>query len=188
MKRFIVFAVLSANVLLINGCSSQPQVQNSSVEKVSVNSNRQGNTQITNQTNSNTNLNGTVVAPQEVDPQTANTASNSPINANRGKIMNSNSNEKPKTTLVPAPHNSSVGTMMGSKGEFIQLRIFNSDKDIQKMEQDVAAKKTKVFLKNGKIMEIPAGKNIDFINSSPQEILIALGLMNPPDASQTGGK
>jgi len=189
MNKALIFFALTVG-FLINACSSEQPPQNNVVDKIVVNNNTVVNSDSNIQTvqTSNINANGANFAPQVANSQTVNRSSNNPINQNKSRIIESNTGEKPKTTLVPAPHNSAVGTMMGSKGEFIQVRIFNFDKDIQKMENIAGSDKIKVFLKNGKIMEISANKKIDFINSSPQEILIALGLMNPPDASQTGGK
>ena len=182
MKRVLIFTALIANLFLLNNCSSAPNSENNIVDKKVLNTNSQN-------ANTQTIENGSVVdAPVVVGENSNLVQSNSPMNTNRRKIEKSNTNEQPKTTMIPAPHNSSVATTMNDKGEFIQIRIFNSDAQIQKIEMNANTKKVKVFLKSGKVLDVPTGKTFDFINASPQEILIAVGLLQKTDKSQTGGK
>lgn len=182
MKKVLILTVLIANLFLLNNCSADSKSENVFVDKRVLNTNSQN-------INAGVIENGNIAATPVTDSNNSNIVqSNSPTNTNRGRLAQSNINGQPKSALIPAPHNSSVATTMNERNEFMQIRIFNSNAQIQKMEKNVTTEKTKVFLKNGKVLDVPAGKTFDFINASPQEILIAVGLLQKPDDSQTGAK
>ena len=187
MKKVLIFTALIANLFLLNNCSSETNTANNVVDKQVLNANSQN----VNVPNVNTQVieNGSVAPVPVVIGNNANLpASNSPMNTNRRRLVNSNSNEKPKTSLLPAPNNSEIGTMMNDKGDFIEVRIFKSEKLLLKTERNVNAQKVTVFLKNGKTIQIPDSKLSNHLTASPQEILIAAGVLQKPDESQTGGK
>ena len=183
MKRVLFFSLLIATLFLLNACSSETTSQNNVVDKISPNKNVQN-------VNANTIENGSVAPTPITNVQDANVASNTPLNRLNGKVLQqSNSNEKPKITFIPAPNNSELATIMGSKGEFIQVRNFKSDAQIKSIEQIVTTDKLKIVLKNGKVLEVTVDKDFTserFVSISPQEILILAGLAKKPDASQTG--
>ena len=187
MKKVIIFSLLIATLFLLNACSSETTSQNNVVDKISPNKNVQN-------VNANTIENGSVAPTPLTNVQDANVASNSPLsplNRPTGKVLQSNSTEVPKITFIPASNNSEVATKMGSKGEFIQVRNFKSDAQIKGIEQIITTDKLKIFLKNGKVLEVTVDKDFTserFVSISPQEILILAGLAKKPDASQTGGK
>jgi hypothetical protein len=110
------------------------------------------------------------------------------MNTNTRKLSNSNSNEKPKMTFLPAPNNSELATTMNDKGEFLEIRVFKSDKYLQKTIRNANTKKITVYLKDGKTIEIPENKIGEHSTASPQEVLIAAGILQKPDSAATGGK
>ncbi len=188
MKKFLVLTFIS---VFLCACSTETNTQNTVVNNVRVNSNSQNANVIQ---NSNLLENANIPPINATNSADANLGqTNSPINRKLQKMSNSTtvSTEKPKITFVPAPHNSGVATKMGDKGEFIQIRVFNSDPQIKSIEQVVTTDKLKVFLKNGKVLDVTVDKDFNserFINISPQEILILAGLMKKPDESQTGSR
>lgn len=182
MKKVLIFTFLTANLFFLNACSSGGNSENTVVDKISPNSNAQN-------PNANRIENGIGAPTPITNIDAVNTSqSNNPINTDKRKLVNSNSTEKPKISYVPGPYNSQVGSTMSDSGEFIQIRIFNSDAQIQKMEKNVNTGNSKIYLKNGKVVFAPPNKQFDFINASPQDILIAVGVMQKPDDSQTGAK
>lgn len=188
MKRFLVLSFISA---FLCACSPETNTPNTVVDKVRGNTNVQ-NANVIQNSNPLENVNiPPVNATNSADANLGLT--NSPINRKIQKLNNSStaSTEKPKITFTPAAHNSGVAVRMGDNGEFIQMRVFNSDPQIKSIEQIVTTDKLKIFLKNGKNLEITVGKDFTsdtFINISPQDILILAGLMKKPDNSQTGSK
>ena len=115
-----------------------------------------------------------------------------PLGRKNPKNLNSNSNpnpaEKAKIIFVPAGNNSEIGTTMGDDGEFLEIRVFKSDKNLLKTIRKVTAKKITVYLKNGKTVEIDESKISQHSSASPEEILIAAGVLQKPDSAATGGK
>ncbi|CAN5468627.1 hypothetical protein BH10ACI1_BH10ACI1_24630 [soil metagenome] len=185
MKRVLVFTIFIVSLLTFANCSSAPVAENTVVDKVKANTNAP-NANVT----VNTVENG-IVAEVPV-ANTANNTAQTPANAQQkivnNRLVQSNTNEKPKSSLIPAPNNSSIATTMNERNEFMQIRIFNSDPQIEKLEKNANTQKVRVFLKNGKVLDVPAGQTLDFVNASPQEILIAVGLMKKTDQTQTGAK
>lgn len=183
MKKVLIFTFLTANLFFLNACSSGSNSENNIVDKISPNANTQN-------PNANRIENGVSAPTPITNIDAVNTSqSNNPLNVNSRRLSNSNTTEKPKISYIPGPHNSQVGTTMSDRGDFIQIRIFNSDARIQKMEKNVNTGKVKIYLKNGKVVDVPADKQFDFINTSPQDILIAAGVLQKPgDSGQTGAK
>lgn len=192
MKKSFIFAGLVFSTVIFNACSSESgnSSQNVVVDKVSGNRNvananviQNNNVAVPINTANATNAN---TIQTNVDANTV--QSNDMINRRNPKLNNSVSGEKPKIQFQPGPNNSEIGSTMGKNGEFIQLRVFKSDPQIKSLERIVSTEDVKIFLKNGKVVNAKIDKNFDVVNSSPQDILIAAGLLNKPDASQTGGK
>ncbi len=176
-KNLFLIAILS---VFLNGCSGATSPANNSANNQVAISNTANNS------------GAAVVQNADANLKTQNADANSfPANSLGRKTGNSNSTEKPKITFVPAPHNSEVATRMGEQGEFIQVRVFKADAQIKMMEHIVTTNKFKLFLKNGKVLDVTVDEKFDserFVNISPPEILILAGLLKKPDASQTGGK
>lgn len=190
MNKAIIFSVLILNLIFFNACTSETE----SVKRTETNSPTNLNSGSVQTSNSNANSleNGSTMPTPMANIQGVNVSSNTPINTQKPlKKGESNTNEKPKTTFVPAAHNSAIGTMMSESGDFLTIRVFNSHPQIQKLEQNEVTKKVKIFLKNGKTVEATVDGKINFMEAAPQEILIAVGLAKPtptPDSSQTSGK
>lgn len=188
MRKFLVLSLISA---FLCACSTETNTQNTAVDNVRRNTNLQ-NANVIQNSNPTENINiPPVNATNSADANLG--LSNSPINRKVGKLNNSanTSTEKPPITFIPGAHNSGVATRMGDKGEFIQMRVFNSDPQLKSIEYVVGVDKLKVFLKNGKALDINVGKDFTsekFVSISPQEVLILAGLMKKTDDSQTGSK
>ncbi len=193
MKKFLIFTFISA---FLCACSTETNTQNTIVDKVRGNTNSQNaNANVIQNANTIENINDAPINPaNSTNSVDANLGlSENPINRKLQKMNNSAtvSTEKPKLTFVPAPQNSGVATKMGDNGEFIQIRVFNSDPQIKSIEQVVTTDKLKIVLKNGKVLNVTVDKDFNserFISISPQEILILAGLAKKPDESQTGSK
>lgn len=188
MKKFLVFSFIS---VFLCACSTESNTQNTIVDKVRGNSNSP-NANVIQNSNPLENVNiPPINATNSADANLGQT--NSPINRKLQKMNNSTtvSTEKPKITFVPGANDSGIATRMGDQGEFIQMRVFNSDPQIKSIEHIVTTDKLKVFLKNGKVLEVTVGKDFNserFISISPQEVLVLAGLAKKPDESQTGSK
>jgi hypothetical protein len=100
-------------------------------------------------------------------------------------------NFQPISPATPASDNSEISSVLGEKGT-IETRVFKNNPTLAKIErisngaQDQRAK-IKVFLKNGKVFELPAEKIGDFVNAPAQQILRAVGIEPkfPPPPQQS---
>ena len=86
---------------------------------------------------------------------------------------------KPEETPVPAPDDSEITAENNAQGELVETRIFKNHDMVAKVERTQNASKKdasiKVYLKNGKVYELPAGKIKDVLKESPEEIIKAVG-------------
>ncbi len=76
----------------------------------------------------------------------------------------------------PAPDDSTFGASMNSKGQFLETRIFSNHSQLAKVERFAAEKKIIVYLKNGKIIELPESNLPTFQTTVPGTILQAAGV------------
>jgi hypothetical protein len=164
MKKLIL-SIVFLNLIFISACSTAPTVQ---VEQANVNA---PNTNAANAQEVNTNL--VPVKGLANDNGNANLV-NPPVQANN------NPNIKPVQASAPAPFDSTIATTMNKQNQFLETRTFRSDPLIQKMERLQEVKKIRLYLKNGKIVDVPYDKGMMlFTSGSPQDILNAAGIKAP---------
>lgn len=171
MKKFFCLAIYT---IFLYGCSSP-------ATETKVNGNSPSNT-------------ATVVNSDAVNAEvTANT--NQPYV--RGTMINKNSRDEmlagkgqsgaPPEPIIPtaestpqsAPDNSEITSLMDAKGQMIDTRTFKNNPVLAKIERNVTDAKNpqvKVYLKNGKVINLPPGKLANPTGASASEILIAAGL------------
>jgi len=89
---------------------------------------------------------------------------NTPIAANIGKVV------------TAAPDNSEVSSRMNDKGEPLETRIFKKHPVLAKIERtDLNNQNVKVYLKNGKVVNLPEGRVENFLTAPAENILKAVG-------------
>ncbi|HEY0427566.1 MAG TPA: hypothetical protein VGC76_07145 [Pyrinomonadaceae bacterium] len=160
MKRIILFAAF-INLFFLSACSSEPSAPLDTTNANAPNSNAEI-------AEVNTNL-----VPMKALRN---------VNANANQLnpivpTNANTNVKAQLNSAPAPFDSSVTTTMNKQNQFLETRTFRNDPQIQKLERLQETKKIKVYMKNGKVAELPYDKgSVLFTNGSPQDILTAAGV------------
>jgi hypothetical protein len=143
------------------------------------------------ETNSNTNVvvtnanpaNGSdvdVIQPAPVNGVTANsgTGNTNRLNINAGNPSMANA----KPMVFPAPDDSEYSTTMDQSGSAIETRTFRKDPVIAKVERiwkGVNDKTVSIYLKNGKVVSVPADKWTD-IKSQPVQVFYEAAGVKPP--------
>lgn len=63
-------------------------------------------------------------------------------------------------SAVPAPENSAISTTMAADGSFTEIRVFTSDKDIDRVKKisKNGTQTVTIILRNGRSVQAPAGK------------------------------
>jgi hypothetical protein len=167
MKKFILFTAIISSFAL-SACSDGRMFSNAQP----VNSNQQ-------------NINSTVAPPvnganiSESDAPPTGSLTNMDANiGKRRKVFDSVSapegNSPPQQ--LPAAFDSTIATTMNKQNQFLETRTFKSDPLLKKVERVQEAKTMKVYLKNGKVLDMPYEKNDLFVTASPQDILAAVGI------------
>lgn len=109
----------------------------------------------------------------------------SPSNANV-KVTNIDPQKiKPTNPAMPAADNSEITSTLNEKGG-LDTRTFKSHPLLAKIERTTEGREVrlKVYLKNGKVIELPPGKIGNFANDSAAQILQAAGVQSPPPPVQ----
>jgi hypothetical protein len=175
MKHFIfILAIL----FIITGCTStgqqQPNAAQNNANTAAANSNAAA---------ANTDAAATNVARPQTVPY------NGIQNVNPNAFNASNDNLKvidsgPKKSPMPlgartAPDDSVFSATMNSKGQPMEIRVFNSHPVLAKVEKTFIGKELqyKVFLKNGKVLDAPAEKMGNFAALAPENILEIVGML-----------
>ncbi len=100
-----------------------------------------------------------------------------PANVQVSKNDPTRGNAKPQMVSVPAPDNSEVTNTLGENA--VSTRVFKNHPQLAKVEQinDIANKKVtvKVYLRNGKVVEVPEGKIDNPMAAPAANILQAAG-------------
>ena len=170
MKKFILLTAF-INLIFLSACSSETAKSNVGNENAPNASN--ANVETVQETNANL-----------VPANFGRNITNQPIDSN----VKANANQTVKTQLngAPAPFDSTVTTTMNKEGKFLETRAFKKDPTIIKVERLQELKKVLVYLKNGKVVEMPFDKaSIVFINGSPADILTAAGIKPPATPPNT---
>jgi hypothetical protein len=169
MNGIIKIVIIAAVSISIGGCSG------SSSESV-LNSPANGSTPnaANNAPLSNTNAG---LIPY---PGTENTNGSPAANGNV-KVVNIDSTQlKPTNPAVPAPDNSEISTSLNQQGA-VETRIFKSNPVLAKIEKTSFGKdvQLKLYLKNGRVIPLPAEKIKNFTTDSAAQILQVAGIQSP---------
>jgi len=168
MKKFLSLLIVST---FIAGCSSAPTVTNTTA-------NTANNVSNNNPINANVETAG--------NSTNVNVLTNNMLKSTKGGRF-PNPNRKPggidmKNVKVvsptnPAPDNSEVSTSMNKQGEPVETRTFKNHPILLKVEKifiDIKNPTTRVYLKNGKVVELPPGEISDASTAPADEILRAV--------------
>lgn len=171
MKKLLGLAVLS---VFLGGCSSSPTVANKAANTID-----QANKDHVN-ANTETAANSTPenILTNETRANVKSARSLSPNETPGGIDMK---NVKAVTAKNSAPDNSEVSATMNREGIPIETRIFKNHPVLLKTERvfvDIKNPTERVFLKNGKIVEVPPDKNINVSTALAVDILKAIGIPN----------
>ncbi len=88
--------------------------------------------------------------------------------------------------LTAAPDNSEISTEMNKEGQPIETRVFNNNALLAKVERIYVSLDNptiKIYLKNGKIVDLRQGKLDNILTASADEILKAAGITPQKSAS-----
>lgn len=89
---------------------------------------------------------------------------NTPIAGKIGKVA------------TAAPDNSEVSSRMNDKGEPLETRVFKNHSVLIKVERtNLDNRNVKIYLKNGKVLNLPESKADNFLTASADDILTAVG-------------
>lgn len=174
MSRVFYFVFIS---IFIAGCSSPARVEkNIKPDQTDTVSNKSVAT-MTNQLNSNAealnNSNGIVIQ-------------NSAITKDNVRNMQRKAGGSKETTpiaanisvaAIAAPDNSEVISQMNEKGQPLERRTFKNHPVLAKIERiDLDNQNIKVYLKSGKIVNLPADQADNFLTARADDILKAVGM------------
>jgi len=168
MKKFLSLFILA---VFATGCSSAPTTTNTT-------------TNTTESENKNpTNTNVETAAGNSEKPPVLKFGIDK--NAKGGRFPNPNAtggidvkNVKVVTPTRPASDNSQVASTMNKEGTPIETRTFKSHPILLKTERiytDIQNPNGRVYLKNGKIVELPPDPSINLSIAPANEILKAIG-------------
>lgn len=176
-KLLIIFLTLT----LLNGCASS----------------------CGSETASNTNGNTNVLVPKRADNAPDITQGNTnmvngmknsngknpTLDKSKVEVVNTNT-AKIEAQKKPLPENSELTTSMGKDGSFIEVRKFQEDPDIDRVERILKSPKDikiKVYLKNGRIYELDDSKLKNFRVDTSTTIMNAIGVKQT-EIDNSGGK
>jgi len=174
MTKFYYLSIIS---IFFIGCSSSATVETN--VKINVNSNKPEMAAV-NAVNTN------VKVRPDANFQIQNmTVSKRNVRNWEGK-RDGNKNAAPiqaKPMSYPAPDNSEITSTMNNKVP-IETRTFKNNPMLVKVERifvkDVKHPQIKVYLKDGKVLEVPSGRIENSATASANEILSAVGLVLKP--------
>ncbi len=84
-----------------------------------------------------------------------------------------------RRVLTAAPDNSEISTEMNKQGQPIETRTFKDHPSLVKVVRTYVTlenPQVKVYLKNGKVLDLPKGKIDNIFNVPADEILTAVGV------------
>lgn len=162
MKKVILFTAILSLVIL-NACGGKQLAGDGQTNE-----------------NSNSLVDGQKIQVQNIDPNTVNMPGNSNMNVPNGRVITNgpaDPNFKGKPMEMPAAYNSTMSTTMNKDGKFLETRAFKDDPQILKLERMQELKTFKLYLKNGKVIELPYEKAENlFLQGSPSDLLLAAGI------------
>jgi hypothetical protein len=169
MKGIIKIAIIAALLISINACSGSSSESVLNSPATNANTTNSAN----NAASSNTNAG---LIPYSGTENT----NGVPANADT-KVVNIDPKQlKPTNPAMPAADNSEVGIALNEKGA-VETRTFKSNPVLAKIEKTTEGRdvRLKVYLKNGKVIPIPAEKIKNFTGDSAEQILQAAGIQPP---------
>lgn len=192
MKKFFYLAIVA---IFLANCSSPPTVEkktNSAARNTNSESSDNSSLAQTNQPNTNA----------EVRPPQTNVAQilspavskqNADISEKK-RAISGDKNPEPIAAIpltTAAPDNSEISGTMNSQGVPIETRTFKNNPLLSKVEKiytDANNPNTKVYLKNGKVINLPPGKIGNASTASASEILVAVGAIPKAAPSKNEAK
>ena len=188
MKVFLSLIIIS---IFLSACSAPPSKNVNSVNS-NISDNSVNNNSVTEMRNAN------VSQPTMEEFMNANRAApagntdiselpDSPMKQSLRKRAESSKPIDPNASkiLTTAPDNSEISTRMDKDGTPIETRTFKSSEKLAKVERiytDLKNPTIRVYLKNGKTIDLPKDKISDIFSVSANEILKAAGV------APSGGK
>ncbi|MDH3492636.1 MAG: hypothetical protein OEM82_03735 [Acidobacteriota bacterium] len=178
------FIVAVIGLIFLNGCSScgGPPTENSNAAGANINV-------ITPQRATNINVSANANAKPQPYPGIKE-GDNPTLDNSKVQVIDTT-----KARVDPparkGPDNSELTTIMNSKGEVIESRRFLNHEQLEKMERITRSPRDvtiKVFLRNGKVIEIANDKIASFKNVKPDQVLIAAGVKPIPKSTSKGTK
>lgn len=87
---------------------------------------------------------------------------------------------KPQPLTRQAPDDSVITAEIASQGDLVETRVFKNHDMVAKVERILPPSRTssgsvRVFLKNGKVYEVPASKLKNALSGTPDDIIRAVG-------------
>ncbi|HQU83758.1 MAG TPA: hypothetical protein PKY59_11555 [Pyrinomonadaceae bacterium] len=173
--KYLKFILISLVLSFLCSCSSSSSETNQTKSNSAANSstaNSAANLQMN--SSSSVTTNGSVQVVANVDPNAFNAKPDT--NVRVVAVDPKDDRNKSGVTGRTAPDNSTVSSSMNAKGIPIETRAFNNDKYLIKVERIFTNPKTiKIYLKNGKVVEVGEDKLPNFTATSTGNILIAAG-------------
>lgn len=180
MKQYVFFVIL---LVLTNGCST------------SVVENKNDSKAVDKTTSVNANLKDSAAMEEFMKPSSRapeqNSNANLMLGSTFGKQVKRNPNGRAaappidpnaKRMLANAPDNSVIYTEMNQQGTPIETRIFKNHPQLQKVERTystIERPEIKVYLKNGKIIDVPGDKFDNILNAPAKDIAAAAAVAVP---------
>jgi hypothetical protein len=189
MKKIFYLAVV---LVFAANCSSE-----SAVKKTSVNTSNNVNSSVANQTVSAANVETKSTEPNVADannaPKLEDTMRVSREYIDREGRKKGGDPEPIKATnaFTNAADNSVISSTMNAQGVPIETRVFKDNQQLAKIEKSLENPKNpqiKVFLKNGKVVNLSSDKISNPSTASANEILIAVGALPKPAPQKNEAK
>lgn len=206
--RSVYFVILGLTGTLVLGACSSSSPEKSNRQANSTSQTNGANTVAANSDSSNTVVvsNGMVITPQGADANAVSTSSSEELQPpdmpgrlgdKRSKLNSAAGNVDAAALAMknakPAPDNSTFTSYLTDAG--YEIRTFNNHPQLLKVVKRTSndgSQTIKVFLRNGKIVELP-GATIPLIASAPAEVIAGAAGIQPaspkqPATASTGAK
>jgi hypothetical protein len=185
--------------LIVGACSTTSPEKGKSQSNSTSQPNAANTAAVVNPDNSNAVVaNGMVVSPQGVDANSTSSASSEQPADMPGRLNDKMSKLKGSSESVdaaalamknarPAPDNSTFTSYLTDAG--YEIRTFKNHPQLLRVEKRTAndgSQTIKIFLRNGKVVELP-GKTIPLIASAPAEVIAGAAGIQPASPKTAPG-
>ena len=174
MNRFFYLTIIS---VFIAGCGSSPNVS-TNVKTVEVNANAGKTAAVA--------VNNPESTPENQFNANKIVIQNTLVSKDNDRIWERKKDSNKETTPIAdkiskntaaAPDNSEIISQMNEKGQPLETRTFKKHQVLAKVERvDLDNQNIKVYLRNGKVVNLPEGKIENFLTAPASDILKALGI------------